>query len=51
MKVTAPHRTARFAAGKPARRRSESNTAEKIRTWQGDLPQHDDITLIVAKVG
>jgi sigma-B regulation protein RsbU (phosphoserine phosphatase) len=24
---------------------------EKIRTWQGDLPQHDDITLIVAKVG
>jgi sigma-B regulation protein RsbU (phosphoserine phosphatase) len=23
---------------------------EKIRTWQGDLPQHDDITLIVAKV-
>lgn len=24
---------------------------EKIRAWQGDLPQHDDITLIVAKAG
>jgi sigma-B regulation protein RsbU (phosphoserine phosphatase) len=23
----------------------------KVREWQGDLPQHDDITLIVAKVG
>jgi sigma-B regulation protein RsbU (phosphoserine phosphatase) len=22
---------------------------DKIRTWQGELPQHDDITLIVAK--
>jgi sigma-B regulation protein RsbU (phosphoserine phosphatase) len=24
---------------------------EKIRAWQGDLPQHDDITLIIAKAG
>lgn len=24
---------------------------ETIRAWQGDLPQHDDITLIVAKAG
>jgi sigma-B regulation protein RsbU (phosphoserine phosphatase) len=24
---------------------------EKIRDWQGDLPQHDDITLIIAKAG
>jgi phosphoserine phosphatase RsbU/P len=24
---------------------------EGIRAWQGDLPQHDDITLIVAKAG
>ena len=24
---------------------------EKIRVWQGDLPQHDDITLIIAKAG
>jgi len=24
---------------------------ERVREWQGDLPQHDDITLIVAKVG
>jgi sigma-B regulation protein RsbU (phosphoserine phosphatase) len=24
---------------------------DRIRTWQGDLPQHDDITLIVAKAG
>jgi sigma-B regulation protein RsbU (phosphoserine phosphatase) len=23
----------------------------RVRDWQGDLPQHDDITLIVAKVG
>lgn len=23
----------------------------RVREWQGDLPQHDDITLIVAKVG
>ncbi len=24
---------------------------ERIREWQGDLPQHDDITLIIAKMG
>jgi len=24
---------------------------DEIRAWQGDLPQHDDITLIVAKAG
>ena len=24
---------------------------DKIRDWQGDLPQHDDITLIIAKAG
>jgi sigma-B regulation protein RsbU (phosphoserine phosphatase) len=24
---------------------------EQIRAWQGDLPQHDDITLIIAKAG
>jgi sigma-B regulation protein RsbU (phosphoserine phosphatase) len=24
---------------------------ERIRSWQGDLPQHDDITLIIAKAG
>ncbi len=24
---------------------------QTIRSWQGDLPQHDDITLIVAKAG
>jgi len=23
----------------------------RVREWQGELPQHDDITLIVAKVG
>jgi len=23
----------------------------RVRDWQGNLPQHDDITLIVAKVG
>jgi len=24
---------------------------ERIRDWQGDLPQHDDITLIIAEAG
>ncbi len=24
---------------------------ERVREWQGDLPQHDDITLIIAKAG
>jgi hypothetical protein len=24
---------------------------DKIRAWQGDLPQHDDITLIIAQTG
>ena len=27
------------------------SVVEKIRAWQGNLPQHDDITLIVAKAG
>lgn len=27
------------------------SVVERIRSWQGELPQHDDITLIVAKAG